>query len=275
MEELTFTGPGAVDLDGVGTEAPRKLNRDEIEAETARLGERLAKLQDLMFFAGQTSLLVVLQGMDCSGKDGTIRRLLGFSNAQGTRVCPFKVPTPEELAHDFLWRVHKQTPGKGEMVVFNRSHYEDVLVVRVHEMVQQGVWKQRYERINEFERLVADSGTVIEKFFLHISKGEQEVRLLEREQETTKAWKLSAGDWKERERWGDYREAYEDAIGRCASEHAPWTVVPADNKWYRDYVVLKRLVETLERHEDAWMERLEGVGAKAKEELAAYRAGRA
>jgi PPK2 family polyphosphate:nucleotide phosphotransferase len=263
---------GKIDLSKVSTEAPKGIDRAEAEARTEALGSELDEFEELLYAAGKNSLLVVLQGMDTSGKDGTIRHLLKHCNAQGCRVASFKVPTPEELAHDFLWRVHKQTPGKGEMVVFNRSHYEDVLVVRVHSLAPEPVWSKRYDRINEFERLVADSGTIVVKCFLHISKKEQEERLVAREQEVEKAWKLSVGDWKEREHWDAYQSAYEDAIGRCAAPHAPWIVVPADQKWYRNLVVTETIVEALRPHKKGWLEHLAAVGEKAKAELAEFRA---
>lgn len=263
--------PQHIDLSGLARSAPEGLDKEEAVERAHKLGEELSELQELLFYAGKHSLLIVLQGMDTSGKDGTVRHLLDYSNVQSTQVAPFKVPTPEELAHDFLWRVHAQTPGKGCITVFNRSHYEDVLVVRVHGLVPKDVWKGRYDHINAFEDLLSDSGTVILKFFLHISKKEQEERLLEREQDVEKAWKLSVGDWKERELWDDYQKAYEDAIGKCASPHAPWYIVPADQKWYRNLAVTEAVVETLRPLKKGWLEALEAVGTKAKAELESYR----
>lgn len=267
-----FAATHKVDLSKIPTKRPESLSKDEAEERTKALGEELGDLQELLFYAGKTGLLVVLQGMDTSGKDGSIRHLLNHSNVQSTRVVPFKVPTPKELSHDFLWRCHEPAPGKGEVVVFNRSHYEDVLVVRVHSLVPESVWKGRYDHINAFEKLLADSGTVVLKFFLHISKEEQEARLLEREQEVEKAWKLSVGDWKERELWDAYQEAYEDAIGKCAAPHAPWVVVPADSKTYRNLVVTETIVETLRPYRDGWLKSLADLGVKARAELAEYRA---
>lgn len=235
------------------------------------MGEELEELLDLLFYAGKNSLLIILQGMDTSGKDGTIRHLLNHSNAQSCQVAPFKVPTPEELAHDFLWRCHQKTPGKGSITIFNRSHYEDVLVVRVHELVPETVWRKRYDQINEFEQLLAENSTIVVKFYLHIDKDEQEERLLEREQELEKAWKLSVGDWKERKLWDKYQEAYEDAIGKCACETAPWYIIPSNDKWYRNFLVTKILIETLKEHQDTWREALATVGKKAKAELDAFR----
>jgi PPK2 family polyphosphate:nucleotide phosphotransferase len=211
--------------------------------------------------------------MDTSGKDGAIRSVLDAVDPQGCRVESFKVPTAEELAHDFMWRVHAVTPRKGMIGVFNRSHYEDVLVVRVHELVPEKVWRARYDHINHFERLLADSDTLILKFFLHISKKEQEQRLLEREQDVTKAWKLSAGDWRERERWDEYQRAYEDAIERCSTDAAPWYVVPANRKWFRNLAIAEVLVDTLEHYQDDWRAALKKLSEERLAELAAFRAG--
>lgn len=262
------------DLSKVPTCPPDGTDKKEVLAETEKLGERLEELFDLLYFSGKNGLLVVLQGMDAAGKDGTIRHILRFSHAQSCRVASFKVPTEEELAHDFLWRCHKQTPGRGEITIFNRSHYEDVGVVRVKGFVPEEVWKKRYGHIRAFEENLVAAGTVIVKFFLHITKEEQEERLLEREKDERAFWKLSVGDWKERELWGAYQEAYSDAIGECGAKDAPWIVVPADKKWWRNYVVTKALVEALEGYEKAWREHLEKIGAEAKAELAEFRAGK-
>ena len=203
-------------------------------------------LQYRLWAEKRRSVLVVLQGMDTAGKDGTIRHVFGALNPQGVRVEGFKQPTPEELAHDYLWRVHRKTPGHGRIVVFNRSHYEDVLVVRVHGLVPEDVWCWRYEEINAFERLLAGSGTTILKVFLHISKGEQKQRLQARLDEPDKLWKCSMGDLAERKRWAEYQEAYTDALSRCSTEHAPWFVVPADSKWYRNWSISSIVRRALE-----------------------------
>lgn len=253
------------------TRAPESVDKAETLAKAEAVGARLSELADLLFYAQQTPLLLILQGMDTSGKDGTIRWLLSHLNAQSVDVTPFKVPTPEELAHDFLWRVHAHTPGRGEIAVFNRSHYEDVLVVRVHGLVPEDRWRARYAHLRHFEHLLADNQTVIRKFFLHISPEEQKERLLAREEETEKAWKLSVGDWKERERWQDYQAAYEDAIRETASPDAPWVVVPSDQKWYRNWVVGTEIVAALEPLAASWLEHLERLGTDAKQELAAFR----
>lgn len=251
------------------------LDKDEGEKLTKDLAKRLDELDDLHYEAGLNSVLIVLQGRDTSGKDGTIRFLLTSLNAQGCRVAPFKVPTPNELAHDFLWRVHAVTPPKGGMTIFNRSHYEDVLVVRVHSLVPEEVWRPRYGHIDAFERLLADSGTIILKFMLHISKEEQERRLLDREKEVQKAWKLNVGDWKERAYWDDYTAAYEEALSRCSTAHAPWYVIPADKKWFRNLAIAETLVNTLEPYRKTWLERLEGIGKTAKAELDEFRRSQA
>ena len=221
-----------------GKEAARSpLKRDR---------RRLRDLQEILYAQAQHSLLIVLQATDTGGKDGTIRHVMRGVNPQGCQVVSFKQPTPEELAHDFLWRVHRATPRRGEITIFNRSHYEDVLVVRVHNLVPPSVWQQRYEQINEFEQLLAESGTTILKFFLHISKDEQKERLQARLDDPTKQWKFNIGDLKERALWDDYVAAYEDALSRCSTETAPWFVVPANHKWYRNVVVARIIVEALE-----------------------------
>lgn len=249
------------------------LSKREAEQLTEKLGAEMGDLLDLLYAAGMHSLLIVLQGRDTSGKDGTIRHLLQFSNAQSTRVAPFKVPTPVELSHDFLWRVHQVVPGKGGVTIFNRSHYEDVLVVRVHELASEKIWRKRYDQINEFELLLAEANTVILKFCLLISKEEQEERLLDREKEVEKAWKLSVGDWKERDFWDNYTRAYEDVIEKCSSEDAPWYLVPSNKKWFRNLVITEAIVERLRGLKEDWVEKLGDIGAKAKAELAEYRKG--
>jgi PPK2 family polyphosphate:nucleotide phosphotransferase len=247
------------------------LKRKEAEQKTARLIEELVELQELLYAAREQGVLVILQGRDTSGKDGTIRHVAGPLDSQGCTVASFKVPTEEELAHDFLWRVHARTPPAGQIQIFNRSHYEDVLAARVHKLVPKKVWRPRYDHINAFERLLADSSTIILKFYLHISKEEQEQRLLKREKEAIKSWKLSVGDWKEREHWDDYTAAYEDALNRCSTKYAPWFVVPADKKWFRNLAVAETLRDALMPHRERWLERLGEVGREARKEIAEYR----
>ncbi|HVR09759.1 MAG TPA: polyphosphate kinase 2 family protein [Thermoanaerobaculia bacterium] len=210
------------------------------------LNQRLHALQNLLWAEHDRKVLVVLQGMDTSGKDGTISHVFQGVNPLGVRVTAFKAPNQEELDHDFLWRVHARVPGSGELAIFNRSHYESVLVERVHQLVPAKVWKARYGPINDFERLLVDSGTTVLKFFLYIDRDEQRQRLEERLANPEKRWKWSAADLEDRKRWDDYMAAYEDAISRTSTDHAPWFVVPANKKWYRNLVVATVLVETLE-----------------------------
>jgi PPK2 family polyphosphate:nucleotide phosphotransferase len=247
------------------------LKRKEAEKKTERLIEELVELQELLYAVQQQSVLMILQGRDTSGKDGTIRHVAGPLNSQGCSVASFKVPTEEELTHDFLWRVHAHTPAAGQIKIFNRSHYEDVLVVRVHQLVPKRVWRPRYEHINAFERLLADSSTIILKFYLHISKDEQEQRLLEREQDSIKSWKLAVGDWKEREYWDDYTAAYENALNRCSTKDAPWFIVPADKKWFRNLAVAETLRDALMPYKEGWLERLKDLGTERRTEIEEYR----
>jgi PPK2 family polyphosphate:nucleotide phosphotransferase len=190
-------------------------------------------------------VLIILQGMDTAGKDGTIRHVMSGLTPQGVRVTSFKAPTEEELAHDFLWRVHQAVPRHGDLGIFNRSHYEDVLVVRVHELVPRHVWKGRYEQINEFEKMLTENRTIILKFFLHISKQEQKDRLEARLKDPDRNWKLTLKDVQERQYWSDYCEAYEEALTRCSTEWAPWHIIPANHKWYRNLLVAEIIVKTL------------------------------
>jgi PPK2 family polyphosphate:nucleotide phosphotransferase len=229
-----------------GSTAGFRGGKKRAAAELARLSERLEALQELLWAEHRHKVLVVLQGLDASGKDGTIRHVFEGVNPAGVKVAAFKKPTSEELAHDFLWRVHPKVPGHGELVIFNRSHYEDVLVARVMELVPRAVWAPRYEQIVNFEKLLADTGTTILKFFLHIDADEQRERFQARIDDPTKRWKFNPGDLDTRKLWGSYTEAYEDALSRTATDFAPWYVVPANKKWYRNLVVATVLVEALE-----------------------------
>jgi len=241
--------------------------RASSEAVLQTLSNELSELQELLAAAQHQSLLVVLQGMDTSGKDGTIRHVLSHVNPQACKVYSFKAPTQEELAHDFLWRIHKTTPGKGIMTIFNRSHYEDVLIARVHNLVPEKVWSRRYKEINNFENLLANNGTIILKFYLHISFDEQERRLLAREQDINKAWKIDASDWTERKYWKDYQEAYEDALSQCSTNESPWYIVPANHKWYRNLAIAHTLVHTMRQYKDEWKTELEERGRRELERL--------
>jgi len=206
----------------------------------------LASLQDRLYAGAKHAVLVVLQGMDTAGKDGTIKHVMTGLNPQGVMVAPFKVPTPEEAAHDFLWRVHRQTPAKGTVSIFNRSHYEQVLVVRVHGLEPEESWRRHYDQINEFERSLVENGTTILKFFLHVSKDEQRQRLQDRIDTPDKRWKFRRADLEERKSWDDYQRAYEDALSKCSTEVAPWYVVPADHNWFRNYAVAEILADALD-----------------------------
>lgn len=268
---IRVDGERAVKLTEVPTDLTGGMDKSGAEERVAAIGQELSNLLDLLFYAGTHAFVIILQGRDTSGKDGTIRRILTYSSVQSCRVEAFKVPTAEEAAHDFLWRIHRRTPARGNIAIFNRSHYEDVLAVRIHKLVPKPVWKRRYAHINHFESLLRDNNTLLAKFFLHVSKEEQERRLLAREQDTEKAWKLNVGDWKERELWDEYTEAAEDALNRCGTPEAPWTIVPADHKWYRDVVVLSTLVETLKPHSAQWLEKLREIGKASKAEIDAYR----
>jgi PPK2 family polyphosphate:nucleotide phosphotransferase len=214
-------------------------------AHTAAQLERLGDLQERLWAEGRRAVLIVLQGIDASGKDGTIRRVMSAFNPQGCTVSSFKVPTPEELAHDFLWRIHRRVPGKGEIGIFNRSHYEDVLVVRVKGLVPAPVWRARYRQIRDFEQLLSETGTTILKFFLHLSPDEQRERFQERYDNPRKRWKFSLGDLEERARWDEYMRAFEDALAKTSTDSAPWYVIPADRNWFRDLAVSTILAETL------------------------------
>lgn len=207
---------------------------------------RLAELQYLLYAENRRSLLIVLQAMDAGGKDGVVNHVFSAMNPQGCAVVGFKSPSAEELAHDYLWRIHRAAPRTGQAVIFNRSHYEDVLAVRVHNLVPKKVWSKRYAEINAFERQLADNGTHILKFYLHIDRDEQLARFKQRLDDPARHWKISDSDYSERAYWDQYRTAFEDAIGRCSTEYAPWFVIPANHKWFRNLAVSRILVETLE-----------------------------
>jgi len=223
----------------------RYRSADEVEDRLARLLSDIEKRQYMLYAQGRYALLIVLQGMDTSGKDGTIRKVMTGFSPLGVQVWPFKAPNEEERAHDFLWRIHQKVPRHGYVSIFNRSHYEDVLVVRVHNLVPKEEWKARYETINAFERMLVKNQVVILKFFLHISKDEQKRRLQERLNDPKRHWKFSAADIEERKHWADYQKAYEAVFRKCSTEHAPWHIVPADKKWYRNLVVAEAIGKML------------------------------
>jgi PPK2 family polyphosphate:nucleotide phosphotransferase len=221
-------------------------NHEDAAKEIDHYQSKLRALQDLLYAERRHSLLICLQAMDTGGKDGAINHVLGAMNPQGCRVAAFKEPSAQELAHDFLWRAHKAAPARGEVVIFNRSHYEDVLIVRVHKLVPRSVWSRRYDLINGFEKELVDNGTHILKFYLHISAEEQLKRFKQRLDEPAHQWKISEADYKERAYWKQYVEAYEEALSRCSTAHAPWYVIPADHKWFRNLAIARIVVEHLE-----------------------------
>ena len=223
------------------------LTKEGVEAECARLQERLAELQEALYASRKYALLVVLQGMDCSGKDGAVKKLLSGVNPGGFHVEAFKTPTPEELGHDYLWRVHQKTPLRGEITVFNRSYYEDVLITRVHGLIDDDTAHRRFREIRNFEEYLIANGTVPLKFFLHISRDFQKEKLMERLKNPEKNWKFSEGDLKEREKWDEYQKCYSDVLTHSGSAHAPWHVVPSNHRWFRDYFILHTVVSALEK----------------------------
>ncbi len=248
MKSPIVTRPGdAIRLKDIDAETSAGLgSKEKARAQLQADLERLRELQQLLYADDRYALLIVLQAMDTAGKDGTIRHVMSGFNPVGCVVTSFKVPTDDERDHDYLWRIHKAVPPRGVIGVFNRSHYEDVLVVRVHKLVPKETWKARYRQINEFERTLTENGVVILKFFLHISKAEQARRLRSRIEDKQKNWKFSGADLEERKLWSDYQEAYEDAINECTTPWAPWHIVPANKKWARDCVVARAMLETLE-----------------------------
>jgi len=265
-------GSRRISLDDVDPADTQGIDKDEGGKRLDKLGRELSELENLLSYAGTHGLLVVLQGRDASGKDGTIRKILEFSNIQQSFVQPFKVPTDEERAHDFLWRVHKAVPARGQMVLFNRSHYEDVLAARVHKIVPEAVWRGRFAHINAFERLLLDADVILLKFCLHISADEQYERLRAREKDPRTAWKLNPEDWREVPLWDDFTEAYEDVLARCATREAPWYLVPADKKWFRNLAVMERIVLALRPYREVWLDTLKQMGKNAMKDIRALRA---
>lgn len=232
-------------LKTISTRAPKNLNKEHVKKETQKLKFKLEELQNLLYAESKHAILIVLQGMDASGKDGVAKNVFDAVNPMGCRVIPFKKPTELEMKHDFLWRVHQQVPEKGMLHIFNRSHYEDVIIQRVHAWVDEKTIKQRFTAINNFEKLLQENGTIVLKFYLHVSKEEQLVRLQERLSDPTKMWKHNDQDLKERELWDDYMKAYESAFDNC-SESAAWNIIPADQNWYKEYLIAKKVVAALE-----------------------------
>ncbi|NML20434.1 polyphosphate kinase [Pseudoflavitalea sp. G-6-1-2] len=236
---------GKITLSSISTRAPKELDKQETKAKTEAILQKLDDLQNLLYAESKHSILIVIQGMDASGKDGVIRNVFGKLNPQGVTVRSFKVPTAEELSHDFLWRIHHAAPAKGVIQIFNRSHYEDVLVTRVHNLIDDATAKKRMKAINDFEQLLAEhNSTQILKFYLHISPEEQQERLNERIEDPAKQWKYNAQDFEEAKKWNTYMKAYEDAFEHC--DNIPWTIVPADQNWYKEHVIASTLLKTLQ-----------------------------
>lgn len=222
------------------------ISKRKAEKEVEDHVKELAEFHDLLYAEDKRALLIVLQGMDAAGKDGTIRHVMSGVNPQGCTVTSFKEPSTKELEHDFLWRIHAAVPEKGSIGIFNRSHYEDVLVVRVHRIVAKQIWQARYEQINAFERILVENDVCLLKFFLHISREEQEKRFQQRLDDPQKNWKISPADFREREYWDEYQKAYEDAITKCSTKEAPWYIIPSDHKWFRNYCVSHIVLHTLQ-----------------------------
>jgi PPK2 family polyphosphate:nucleotide phosphotransferase len=245
-DALRVPAGGRIDLAKVDPSDTHGHTKEAADEELEAGLERLTDLQDRLWAEGKHRVLVVLQGIDAAGKDGTIRHVMGAFNPQGCVVTSFKVPSAAELAHDYLWRVHRAVPGSGEIAIYNRSHYEDVLVVRVHDLVPRERWQRRYDQINAFEQLLAEEGTTILKFFLYIDRDEQRERFQARLDDPTKNWKFRLGDLEERKRWDDYIAAYQDALSRCSTDAAPWYVIPSNRKWFRNLAVADILGDTLD-----------------------------
>ncbi len=234
-----------IKLHNINTQAPQKFNKERTKKEFQKLKFTIEELQNLLFAEGKHALLIIMQGLDASGKDGAVKNVFEAVNPMGCRVMAFKKPTELEMKHDFLWRIHQNVPEKGMITIFNRSHYEDVLIQRVHHWVDMKTIRQRFEHINNFEKLMVETGTTVLKFYLHVSKDEQLIRLNERLSDKTKMWKQSDEDLKEREYWNDYINAYEDVFENC-SKNVDWQIIPADQNWYKEYLIATKVVDTLQ-----------------------------
>ncbi len=237
-----------MDLSKISTKPPKGLDKDKIKKETAKLAKRIAEKQQLIYAEGKKAVLIVFQGMDSSGKDGATRKVFKYCSPSGIRAHAFKKPTDLEFAHDFLWRAHKLAPSKGQFVIYNRSHYEDILIQRVHKWIDKDRVNTRIDAINAYERLLMeDNNTTILKFYMHISKERQLEKLQERKDDPAKNWKHNDGDWEQREHWDEYMRCYEDAIDRCNA--APWIIAPVDSRWYRDYFIASKVMDALDKLE--------------------------
>ncbi len=273
--ELIVPPSGGVKLSKIDPADTGDLHQgNQIDATMAADIQALEQLQELLYVASDRAVLIVLQGMDTSGKDGTIKHVFSGVNPEGVGVVSFKQPTELELAHDYLWRIHNACPRMGEIVIFNRSHYESLLVERVMGLTPKAVWSQRYEQINQFEAMLTASSTIILKLFLYISKAEQKQRLEERIHKPDKRWKVNVTDWQDRKRWADFMDAYEDVLNKTSTKVAPWYIIPADHKWYRNYVVANIITERLGEYRDDWQQAIEQRGAanlKALEDSGAHK----
>jgi PPK2 family polyphosphate:nucleotide phosphotransferase len=263
MKKYRVSENEKIDLNRWDPDDTSEFKGDKGKAEEAILSltNELDQLQDIFYADSRHKLLIVLQGTDTGGKDGIIRHVFEGVDPLGVRVASFKTPSYEELNHDYLWRIHKQLPGNGEIVIFNRSHYEDVLIVRVHNLVPPETWSKRYDQINQFEKMLTEEGTTILKFFLFISKEEQRTRLVDRLNDPTKQWKFNLGDLKERELWGQYIEAYGAMLEKTSTEWAPWYIVPSNHKWYRNLVVGSVIVDTLKRMDLKYPQPIQDIGS--------------
>lgn len=259
--DFLFRPNSNINLPDLPTRGGELAGADRKETETAfkELRKELREWQYKWYAEGNRKFLIVLQALDAGGKDGTIRNIFQGVNPQGVEVTSFKAPSKEELAHDYLWRIHQAVPANGMIGVFNRSHYEDVLIVRVQNLVPESVWRPRFEQINNFEKMLHDNGTTILKFYLHISKDEQRERLQARIDVPEKRWKFEAGDLKQRAKWDDYMGAFEDVFQKTSTDYAPWHIIPADQKWYRNYAIMKILVEKMRELNPQYPEAEEGI----------------
>jgi PPK2 family polyphosphate:nucleotide phosphotransferase len=267
--DLTIASPGPISLASYDPADTYGISQEQAVAQLPAFQRRLSGLQDLLYGAGTQSVLVILQGMDTSGKDGTIKHVMSQVNPIGCEVTSFRAPTDVELRHDFLWRIHNRAPARGMLAIFNRSQYEDVVTARVRKVISGQECRQRYLDINAFELALHRGGTLLLKFFLHISKDEQRKRLLAREEDKDKSWKLSLADWQDRAYWDDYQGSYEKALGRCSAAWAPWYIIPANHKWYRNYLVAKIIIERLAEHEAHWKAALHQRGEAQRQALLA------
>ncbi len=264
-------GNKKIDLKDYDPRFSANLKKADGKESFKKFNLELDTLQELLYASAHNGVLIILQGMDTSGKDGTVSHVMASVNPQGCRVISFKSPTPEESLHDFLWRIHPHTPAKGMMHIFNRSHYEEVLIVRVHNLQPEKTWRKHYQHINNFEKLLTDTGTIVLKFFLHISKEEQMERLKAREDDPKKRWKIGVGDYHERDYWDDYQEAYTELLNRCSSTEAPWYIVPADRKWFRNLAIAEAISDGLQPYKKEWEKALNKRGEVNYQELLAAR----